>query len=101
MSEGEARRVSDAIDAVERIADPEVRVRAKSRIMAEQVKRNRAWSQERSDLIRKLWADGGGLSYREIAARLDIKLSTVQDAFREYKGSGVHRPRADKPPADQ
>ncbi|MFI2358170.1 helix-turn-helix domain-containing protein [Streptomyces anulatus] len=100
MNEEEVRQVADALDAVERIADPEARVRAKSRIMAEQVKRNRAWSAERSALIEELWAEGNGLSYREIAVRLDIKLSTVQDVFRTYKGSGVNRPRApeQKPP---
>jgi DNA invertase Pin-like site-specific DNA recombinase len=101
VSEEEVRQVADALDAVERIADPEARVRAKSRIMAEQVRRNREWSQERSDLIRQLWDGGNGLSYREIAIRLEIKLSTVQDVFRGYKGSGAHRPRADQPPADQ
>ncbi|MEV6081767.1 helix-turn-helix domain-containing protein [Streptomyces sp. NPDC052069] len=100
MSDEEVRRVSDALDAVERIADPEARVRAKSRIMAAQVLRNREWSKERSDLIRDLWDGGNGLSYREIATRLDVKLSTVQDVFRGYKGSGVHRPRATDQPAE-
>lgn len=94
MSDEEVRQVSEALDAVERIADPEARVRAKSRIMAAQVERNRAWAKERSELIRKLWNEGKGLSYRQIADRLDIKLSTVQDVFRGYKGSGKHRPRA-------
>jgi DNA invertase Pin-like site-specific DNA recombinase len=93
VSEEEVRHVTEALDAVERIADPEARVRAKSRIMAAQVKRNREWAKERSALIRELWNDGNGLSYRQIADRLDIKLSTVQDVFRDYKGSGVHRPR--------
>ncbi|MFS0697781.1 helix-turn-helix domain-containing protein [Streptomyces nitrosporeus] len=100
MSEEEVRQVSNALDAVERIADREARVRAKSRIMADQVKRNREWSAERSELIRELWDDGNGLSYREIATRLDIKLSTVQDVFRGYKGSGAHRPRTERPPAE-
>jgi len=93
VSDEEVRRVSEALDAVECIADPETRVRAKSRIMAEQVQRNKEWSKERSALIRELWDDGNGLSYRQIADRLGIKLSTVQDVFRAYKGSGVHRPR--------
>lgn len=101
MSEEEVRQVADALDAVERIVDPEARVRAKSRIMAEQVRRNRRWSAERNELIRQLWDGGNGLSYRKIATRLDIALSTVQDAFRDYKGSGVHRPRATPPPTDQ
>jgi DNA invertase Pin-like site-specific DNA recombinase len=93
VSNEEVRRVSDALDAVERIADRVERVRAQSRVMADQVKRNRAWSQERSDLIRELWADGDGMSYRQIADYLGVKLSTVQDVFRGYKGSGTARPR--------
>ncbi|WP_237408121.1 helix-turn-helix domain-containing protein [Streptomyces sp. M2CJ-2] len=93
MSDEEVRRVSDALDAVDRIPDRVERVRARSRIMADQVKRNREWSRERSELIRELWNDGAGMSYREIAAHLDIKLSTVQDVFRDYKGSGTTRPK--------
>ncbi|MEU8723541.1 helix-turn-helix domain-containing protein [Streptomyces antimycoticus] len=93
MSDEEVRRVSDALDAVEQIADREERVRAKSQIMAAQVQRNKAWAQERTALIQELWADGNGLSYRQIADRLQIKLSTVQDVFRGYKGSGTARPK--------
>ena len=100
MSDEEVRQVSEALDAVERIADPEARVRAKSRIMAEQVRRNREWAEERKALIEQLHHEGG-LSYRQIAARLEIKLSTVQDAFRTYKGSGTHRPRGGGPPASE
>jgi DNA invertase Pin-like site-specific DNA recombinase len=96
MSDEEVRRVSDAIKAVEQIADVEQRVKAKSQIMAAQVERNKEWSQERSALIRELWNDGDGLSYRQIADRLGIKLSTVQDVFREYKGSGTTRPKVEK-----
>jgi hypothetical protein len=93
----EVRRVADALDAVEQIADREQRVKAKSRIMAEQVARNKKWAAERNELIRELWNDGDGLSYRKIAERLGIKLATVQDAFRDYKGSGRHRPKSARP----
>jgi DNA invertase Pin-like site-specific DNA recombinase len=96
MGEQEVRRVSDALDAVEQIADREQRVRAQSQIMAEQVRRNREWSKERTALIKELWDDGNGLSYQQIADRLGIKKSTVQDVFRDYKGSGTARPRAAK-----
>ncbi|MCI3271415.1 helix-turn-helix domain-containing protein [Streptomyces cylindrosporus] len=96
MSDEEVRRVSDALDAVEQITDRVERVRAKSRIMAEQVRRNPEWSKERSELIRELNADGEGMSYREIADYLKIKLSTVQDVFRGYKGSGTTRPKKDQ-----
>ncbi|WP_326728999.1 helix-turn-helix domain-containing protein [Streptomyces phaeochromogenes] len=93
MGEEEVRRVSDALDAVEQLTDREQRVRAQSQIMAEQIRRNREWSAERTALIRELWDDGNGLSYQQIADRLGIKKSTVQDVFRGYKGSGTVRPR--------
>jgi hypothetical protein len=86
----EVRRVADALDAVEQIADEEQRVKAKSRIMADQVERNKAWAQERTRLIRRLHHDEK-LSYRQIAARLEIKLSAVQDAFRNYTETGEYR----------
>ncbi|MEU1506455.1 helix-turn-helix domain-containing protein [Kitasatospora sp. NPDC005748] len=91
--------MAEALDAVERIEDLEERVRAKSRIMADQVRRNREWAQERKELIERL--SGEGQSYREIAARLGIKLSTVQDVFRGYTGSGTTRPKkaTAEPPA--
>ncbi|MFE7330814.1 helix-turn-helix domain-containing protein [Streptomyces sp. NPDC057565] len=71
--------------------------RNRSTPAAIQVRRNKAWSRERVELIRELWDGGDGLSCRQIADRLDLKLSTVQDAFRDYKGSGSHRPKATKP----
>ncbi|MFI0236351.1 helix-turn-helix domain-containing protein [Streptomyces sp. NPDC016845] len=95
MSDEEVRRVSDALDAVEQIADLEQRVRAKSQVMAAQAERNKEWSRERDGVIRRL-SDEENLSYRQIAARLGIKLSTVQAVFRGYKGSGTARPKAVK-----
>ncbi|MFF3643403.1 helix-turn-helix domain-containing protein [Streptomyces sp. NPDC002564] len=94
MSDEEVRRVADALDAVEQIADLEQRVKAKSRVMAAQAERNKLWSRERDAVIRQL-RDEEGLSYRQIAARLDITLSTVQAVFRGYKGSGTTRPKGD------
>ncbi|AMM12339.1 helix-turn-helix domain-containing protein [Streptomyces sp. ZG43] len=93
MSDEEVQRVTNALDEVERIADPEARVRAKSKIMAAQVKRNKEWARERKELVIQLWDSGNGLSYRQIADRLGIKLSTVQDIFRGYTGSGTVRPK--------
>lgn len=92
MSEEEVRRVSDALDELERIADPEARVRAQSAVMAAQVERNKRWAAERREVVKRLRAEEN-LSYRQIADRLNIKLSTVQDIFREYTGSGSHRPK--------
>ncbi|WP_309029094.1 hypothetical protein [Streptomyces alfalfae] len=92
MSDEEVRRVAEALDAVEQIANVEQRVRVKSQVMAAQAERNKEWSRERDELIRRLNAEEE-LSYRQIAARLDIKLSTVQAVFRGYKGSGTTRPK--------
>lgn len=92
MSDEEVRRVADALKAVEQIEDREERVKAKSRVMAAQAERNKEWSKERDELIRELWAGGSGLSIRQIAARLEVKPSTVQAVFRG-KGSGTTRPR--------
>ncbi|MEU9760265.1 helix-turn-helix domain-containing protein [Streptomyces sp. NPDC047987] len=91
MSDKEVRQVSQALDAVEQIADLEARVRAKSQVMAEQVKRNKTWQKERRDLVFDLKAEG--LSYRKIAERVGTSLATVQDILRGYSGSGSHRPR--------
>jgi hypothetical protein len=96
MSDEEVRRVSDALDAVEQIADVEQRVKVKSRIMADQVKRNKEWSAERDELIRSLHLEDG-MSYRKIADRLGVSLSIVQTVFRGYRGSGTARPKAEQP----
>lgn len=99
MSDEEVQRVSDAIADIERIADPEARVRAKSLVMSQQVKRNKEWSEERRQMILKLH-DEEGLSYRKIAKRLGCTLSVVQDVFRGYTGSGTHRPK-EQPEGEQ
>jgi DNA-directed RNA polymerase specialized sigma24 family protein len=96
MGEEEVRRVTDALNAVEKIEEREERIKAQSKIMAEQANRNKDWSQDRDELVRELWDNGSGLSYRQIAARLEIKLSTVQAVFRG-KGSGTTRPKSDSP----
>lgn len=89
--------MADALDAIEQIADREARIKAQSQVMAAQAERNKDWSKARDELIRELWDNGDGLSYRQIAARLSIKLSTVQAVFRGYKGSGTTRPKVEKP----
>ncbi|MEU6513665.1 helix-turn-helix domain-containing protein [Streptomyces sp. NPDC046978] len=93
MSDEEVRRVSDALDAVDAIADPEERARAQSAVMAETRERGKRWSEERSALVQRLKNEENE-SIRGIARRLGISPSTVQDILRGYKGSGQRRPPA-------
>ena len=88
--------MEDALKALDQIEDPEARVKAKSAVMAAQVRRNKAWAEERRDLARKLQIEEE-LSYRQIADRLGVTLGIVQDIFREYSGTGSLRPKSDKP----
>ncbi|GAA4684685.1 helix-turn-helix domain-containing protein [Streptomyces youssoufiensis] len=91
MSEEEVQRVTEALDAIERIEDPEARARAMSRVMVDQAKRTAAWKAERRELVLSLRRDK--VPYRTIAARLGVSLGTVQDIERGYSGSGRNRPR--------
>lgn len=91
----EVQRVFDALDDVERIADPEARSRAQVQITAATRERSAKWHAERAKLAHQMKADGE--SVRGIAKRLGIKPSTVQDLLRGYKGSGQNRPRAEEP----
>ena len=91
MSDEEVRQVTDALDAVERIADPEARVRAMSKTMAEQVKRNPEWKKARSEVVFALRDEG--VSIRKIAARVGTSAGTVQDILRGHSGSWRDRPK--------
>lgn len=92
MTQEEVRRVSEALDGVEQIADPEERVRAMSKVMADQVKRNQKWQKERREMVVALRAEG--VSYRKIAERVGTSLGTVQDILRGHSGSWKDRPKA-------
>ena len=91
----EVQRVFEALDAVERIADPEARSRAQALITAETRSRSKTWAEQRGVLAHQLQSEEGE-SVRGIAARLGVSAGTVQDLLRGYKGSG-----RDRPPADQ
>ncbi|MFE0043830.1 helix-turn-helix domain-containing protein [Streptomyces albireticuli] len=95
MSDEEVRQVSEALDRVEAIEDPEARVRAMSKVMADQVRRNRTWQKERRQMVLTLKADG--VSFRKIAERVGTSLGTVQDILRGHSGSWKDRPKS---PAD-
>jgi DNA-directed RNA polymerase specialized sigma24 family protein len=93
VSDEEVRRVTDALDAVDRIEDPEERVRARNEVLAEQLKRSRTWQQERRELVLAMRADK--ITYREIGERLGLAISTVQGIVEGYRGSGKTRPKKD------
>lgn len=88
----EVQRVFDALDDVERIADPEARSRAQVQITAATRKKAAKWAAERARLAHQMQAEGE--SVRGIAKRLGVQPSTVQDLLRGYKGSGRDRPPA-------
>ncbi|MGW2938996.1 helix-turn-helix domain-containing protein [Streptomyces sp. NPDC001156] len=90
----EVQRVFDALDDVERIADPEARSRAQAQITAATRKRAAKWAAERADLAHQMQDEGE--SIRGIAKRLGVTPGTVQDLLRGYKGSGQNRPPADE-----
>lgn len=89
----EAQRVIDAMDAVEAIADPEMRARAIGEVLADQEARAKRWRQQRREVVLEMRAQDPPVSYRKIAARLGVSLRTVQDIEAGYSGSGKNRPR--------
>ncbi|MEU1273020.1 helix-turn-helix domain-containing protein [Streptomyces sp. NPDC005799] len=92
MSDEEVRRVTDALDEVDRIEDPEERVRARNKVLADQMKRNETWTQERRELV--LAMREAKITYREIGDRLGLSISTVQGIIENYRGSGRTRKKA-------
>ncbi|MGW0795945.1 hypothetical protein [Streptomyces sp. NPDC002692] len=95
MSDEEVQRVTDALDAIEAIQDPELRSREQSRVMAEMRERSSRWMKERSELAHKIKQDEGEkASIRGLAKRLGISPSTLQDILSGYRGSGQRRPTA-------
>lgn len=88
----EVQRVFEALDDVERIADPEARSRARAQITAKTRKLSAEWNAERAELAVRM--RGEGETVRGIAKRLGIQPGTVQDLLRGYKGSGRDRPPA-------
>jgi transposase len=89
----EAQRVSDALDEVEAIADPAMRVQTMSKVMTEQAERYTRWKEERRVMVINMRAQG--VSFRKIAAQVGTSLGTVQDILRGHTGSWSDRPKKD------
>lgn len=90
----EVQRVSDALEAVDEIADLEERVRARNQVLALQAQRVKDWHAERRELVLALRAEEPPVSIRMIAARLEMSPSVVQDIIRGHTGSWKDRRRA-------
>lgn len=90
----EARRVIDAMNAVEAMTDPLARAKAIGEVMADQAERGKRWREMRRQVVLEMRAQKPPVSYRKIADALGIGLATVQDIERGYTGSGKNRPRA-------
>lgn len=87
----EVQRVSDALKAVDEIADLEQRVRARNQVLALQAQRVKDWHAERRDLVLSLRAEEPPVTIRAIAARLEMSVGVVQDIIRGHTGSWKNR----------
>lgn len=88
----EVRRVSDALRAVDEIADLEERVRARNEVLALQAQRTKEWHAERRSLVLSLREQEPPVTIRAIAARLKMSPGVVQDIIRGHTGSWKNRP---------
>jgi DNA-directed RNA polymerase specialized sigma24 family protein len=87
----EARRVADALRAIEQMGDPADQARAITEVL-----RVQADSAPTLKELRRNWVltqRAANVTYKAIAERLGVSISTVQDIERGYSGSGKNRPR--------
>jgi DNA-directed RNA polymerase specialized sigma24 family protein len=87
----EARRVTDALRAIEQMDDPARQARAITEVLKAQ-----SDSAPTMKETRRTWVLGQRakkVTYREIAETLGVSIGTVQDIERGYSGSGKNRPR--------
>ncbi|MQS14498.1 hypothetical protein F7Q99_20070 [Streptomyces kaniharaensis] len=88
----EARRVFEAIDALEGISDPKERALAVGEVLKALPDRNKQLKELRQRAVNELLARDGA-SLRSVGAELGISFSTVQDISKGYSGSGKSRPK--------
>lgn len=80
-----AQRVSEAMDAVEAIEDPQQRARAIGEVTAIHVERSKRWRVLRQEVVVQMRE--ADISYRKIATLLGVSLGTIQDIERGHSGS--------------
>ncbi|MFF9554568.1 hypothetical protein ACF1DY_01870 [Streptomyces albus] len=90
--EEEVKRVSDALEEVDRIPDREARVRARNRVLALQAKKTKEWHRERRELVLEMRAETPPVPIRTIAERLSMSAGVVQDIVRGHTGAWKDRP---------
>ncbi len=88
----EARRVFEAIDALEGITDPSERALAVGEVLKALPDRNKQLKELRRLAVGELLARDGA-SLRSVGAELGLNFSTVQDIAKGYSGSGRKRPK--------
>ncbi|MFD8234023.1 helix-turn-helix domain-containing protein [Streptomyces sp. NPDC059696] len=80
----EVQRVVDAMNAVRAIEDPVRRARAISELLKAQTEKEPELREERREIVLKMREEN--VSFRKIAAALDVSLGTVQDIVRGHSG---------------
>lgn len=82
----------DALDELERIADPKARALALGEVLKSLPNQNKRLKKARQQAVGELLGRDGA-SLRSVGADLGISFSTVQDIVRGYSGSGSKRPK--------
>lgn len=97
--EEEAQRVFDALDSAEAMTDPVARARVVSRLLKDQVGRNKRFMEYRRQVVLELRAQK--VPYRKIAAELGVSLGTVQDIERGTGRWSARPKKTDGTPASE
>jgi DNA-directed RNA polymerase specialized sigma24 family protein len=95
----EVQRVVDAVDAVRTIEDPVRRARAISELLKAQTEKEPELRDERREIVLRMREEQ--ISFRKIAAALDVSLGTVQDIVRGHSGPWGSRPKKSGPEEGQ
>ena len=90
----EVQRVVDAVNALRAIEDPERKARAISDLLKAQTEAEPGLREERRRIVLQMREDK--VSFRKIAAALDVSVGTVQDIVRGHSGPWGARPKTEK-----